>query len=66
LEQIQGTVEGLKNAWRNKISHVQGKLTLMSVEFSPEIAEEILLATRAFMRRLAEDLPKPKQKKAAS
>jgi hypothetical protein len=57
FEQIQGTIEGLKNAWRNKVSHVHGKLTLLTSEFSPEIAEEILFATRAFMRRLATDSP---------
>jgi hypothetical protein len=57
LEQVQGTVAGLKNAWRNKISHVQGKLVLMTKDFSPEVAEEILFATRAFMRRLAAGLP---------
>jgi hypothetical protein len=63
LEQVQGTVEGLKNAWRNKISHVGGRLVIMTKEFSPEVAEEILFATRAFMRRLAEGLPPPKAKK---
>lgn len=58
LEQIQGTVEALKNAWRNKISHAHGKLTVMTgEEFHPDVAEEILTATRAFMRRLAEGLP---------
>jgi hypothetical protein len=58
LEQVQGTAEALKNAWRNKISHAQGRLILLSTEFTPEIAEEILFATRAFMRRLAEGLAK--------
>jgi hypothetical protein len=57
LEQVGGTVEALKSAWRNKISHAQGRLTLISKEFSPEIAEEILFATRSFMRRLTEGLP---------
>ncbi|MQA64495.1 MAG: hypothetical protein GEU76_01115 [Alphaproteobacteria bacterium] len=57
LEQVRGTVEGLKNAWRNKISHTQGKLMLLTSDFNPEIAEEILYASRAFMRRLAEGLP---------
>jgi hypothetical protein len=57
LEQVQGTVEALKNAWRNKISHAQGRLLLMTKDFSPEIAEEILFASRAFMRRLADGLP---------
>jgi hypothetical protein len=57
FEQIQGTIEGLKNAWRNKVSHAYGKLTLLTGDFSPDIAEEILFATRAFMRRLATDAP---------
>jgi hypothetical protein len=59
LEQVHGTVEALKNAWRNKISHVQGKLILLTKDFSPDIAEEILFASRAFMRRLADGLPLP-------
>jgi hypothetical protein len=57
IEQIHGTVEGLKNAWRNKVSHAYGKLTLLTADFSPDVAEEILFATRAFMRRLATDAP---------
>jgi hypothetical protein len=57
LEQIYGTVEALKNAWRNKIGHAQGRLILMSKEFNPDIAEEILVASRASMRRLADGLP---------
>jgi hypothetical protein len=58
LEQIHATIEALKNAWRNKINHVQGRLSVMTSDFAPEVAEEILFATRAFMRRLATDLPK--------
>lgn len=57
LEQVHGTVEALKNAWRNKISHAEGRLILLASDFSPEIAEEIMFATRAFARRLAEGLP---------
>lgn len=57
LEQLHGTVVGLKNAWRNKISHAQGRLVLMTAQFNHEIAEEILFASRAFMRRLAIGLP---------
>ena len=57
LEQILATVESLKNAWRNKISHAQGRLTVLSSDFQPEIAEEIMLATRAFMRRLSGSIP---------
>jgi hypothetical protein len=58
LEQLQGTVESIKNAWRNTINHAQGRLCLMNKDFSAEIAEEILIATRAFMRRLAEGIPR--------
>jgi hypothetical protein len=61
LEQIQGTIESLKNAWRNKVSHAHVKLVLITSDFSPEIAEEILFATRAFMRRLATEMPKAEQ-----
>jgi hypothetical protein len=57
LEQLQGTVLALKNAWRNKISHAHGKLVLLSTDFKPDVAEEIMLATRAFMRRLATEMP---------
>jgi HEPN domain-containing protein len=57
LEQIHGTVEALKDAWRNKVGHVQGRLVLLSSEFTPAITEEILLAVRGFMRRLSEGLP---------
>jgi hypothetical protein len=66
LEQIHGSVEGMKNAWRNKISHVQGRLTLMTKDFSPEVAEEILIASRAFMRRLLEAVPGPKDEPSTS
>jgi len=62
LEQVQGTVQGLKNAWRNKISHTQRRLVLLTTEFSSEIAEEIIFATRAFIRRLADGLPPGKVK----
>ena len=57
LEQTQALTEVLKTAWRNKISHAHGKLTLLSSEFTPEITEEILFASRSFMRRLAVDAP---------
>jgi len=61
IEQMQGTVEALKNAWRNKISHAHGqRLLLVDSEFTPDTAEEIMTATRSFMRRLAESLPNEK------
>jgi hypothetical protein len=57
LEQINATIEALKSAWRNKISHAQDKLVLLTSDFTPEVAEEILIASRSFMRRLATDAP---------
>jgi hypothetical protein len=57
FEQVYATVVTLKNAWRNKVSHAHGTLALMTVEFSPEIAEEIIVATRAFCRRVASEMP---------
>jgi hypothetical protein len=57
LTQVQGTVAALKAAWRNKISHTQGRLAVMTADFSPEVAEEILMASRGFMRTLATGLP---------
>jgi len=55
---MHGLVEALKSAWRNKIDHAQGRLILMAVDFTPDIAEEIIIASRSFMRRLATEMPK--------
>ncbi len=57
FEQVSATIELLNSAWRNKVSHAAGKLTLLTAEFTPDIAEEILSATRSFMRRLATEGP---------
>jgi hypothetical protein len=57
LKQVQATIVALGGAWRNKISHAQGRLAVMTADFSPRVAEEILMASRGFMRRLATDLP---------
>ena len=57
LEQVHGTVVGLKNAWRNKISHAQGRLVLMTPDFMPDVTDEIVVASRSFMRRLATEMP---------
>jgi hypothetical protein len=57
LEQINATIEVLKSAWRNKISHAQGKIFLLTSDFTPEITEEIMVASRGFMRRLATEVP---------
>ncbi len=53
IEQINQRVEAMKMAWRNKVNHAAGKLTVMSADFHPDIAEEIMLTTRGFMREIA-------------
>jgi hypothetical protein len=57
LEQLWPLMQGMRDAWRHKISHVENKAVLLTGEFSPQIAEDIIVATRAFMRRLAVDMP---------
>ncbi len=57
FEQLNGSVQAMKNAWRNKIGHAQGVVILLTPDFTPTIAMEIYVATRGFMRRLATDLP---------
>jgi len=49
---------GMQNAWRHKISHAANRLVLETGEFQPYVAEDILVATRAFMRTLATELNK--------
>jgi hypothetical protein len=57
LEQMHAVTIALKSAWRNKISHAQGRLNLMTSDFSPDVTEEIVIASRSFMRRLATEMP---------
>jgi hypothetical protein len=56
-EQINQKVQTMKHAWRNKVNHVAGRLVVMRSDFAPDIAEEIVIATRGFMRTLATDIP---------
>lgn len=57
LEQVNACVEAMKHAWRNKVSHIEGKLVVLSPNFTPDTAEEIMIASRGFMRRLATEMP---------
>jgi len=57
LEQMHAAIDALQLAWRNKVSHAHEKLTLMTSEFHPEVAEEILITSRALLRRLATEAP---------
>ena len=52
LEQLSQSIEAMKTAWRNKISHIQGRSVLLPESYSRDIASEIIIATRGFMRRL--------------
>lgn len=57
FEQLNGSVQAMKNAWRNKIDHAQGVSILLTPDFTPDIALEIYMAVRGFMRRLATEMP---------
>lgn len=53
LEQINSASHAMKHAWRNKVNHATGKPLVMA-GIASYVAEEIMTATRAFMRRLAD------------
>lgn len=58
IEQINQAAQSMKMAWRNKVNHEAGRLVVLDPQFSPQAAEEIIFATRSFMRHLATDIPK--------
>lgn len=58
IEQMNAVCYALMTAWRHKIDHAAGRLVLLPGDFAPEIAEDIVGASRTFMRRLAAELPK--------
>lgn len=53
IELIGQSLESMKMAWRNKISHADKKLVILTSDFSEQVAEEIITASRGFMRTLA-------------
>jgi len=57
LKDIVPMVVAVKDSSRHKISHVDNKLVWLDADFSPQIASEVISATRGFMRRLAKELP---------
>ena len=61
LENLLPLALSIKNSWRHKLSHVDNKIEWMDTDFSPDVAGDIISATRGFMRRLAADLPRPPQ-----
>jgi hypothetical protein len=58
LENLLPLAFAMKESWRHKLNHVANKIEWMDTDFSPEVASDIISATRGFMRRLATDLPK--------
>lgn len=57
LEQLNSCVQVMKLAWRNKVNHATGRPVVMYGAVAPNVALEIITATRGFMRRLAEGMP---------
>lgn len=57
IEQAKARVESMKLAWRNKVNHAAGRLMVEKTGFSDISAEEVIIASRSFMRQLAEGLP---------
>jgi hypothetical protein len=51
----------VKDSWRHKLTHVDNQIVWMDTDFSPQVAEEIIAATRGFMRKLGQDLPQDKE-----
>lgn len=58
LENLLPLAFSMKESWRHKMNHVANKIEWMDTDFSPTVANDIISATRGFMRRLATDLPK--------
>lgn len=59
LLQINQEIDTMKLAWRHKIDHVDGHLSIVpNAEFAPDIAEHIIGSVRVFMLRLADELKK--------
>lgn len=64
LEQVNALIQSMKHAWRNKINHSAGKPVVVHSDFSGEIAREIVMASRALMRTLAQGLKVPENQLA--
>jgi hypothetical protein len=57
LEAFLPLMLSMKNSWRHKITHVDNRLEWLDVDYSPQIAKEIISSVRGFMCRLAAELP---------
>ncbi len=57
LRTLVADMRSIQRAWRNKVVHIQDRIIPGAPEFLPETALDILSATRAFLRDMAESLP---------
>ena len=57
LENVVPLAIVVKDSWRHKLDHVDNQIVWVDTDFSPNVAEEIIVATRGFMRKLALELP---------
>lgn len=58
LEDTLPLIAAMKDSWRHKLDHVDNQIKWIEKDFSPAVADEIIKATRGFMRKLASELPK--------
>lgn len=57
LESVVPLTTVIKDNWRHKLDHADNQIVWMETDFSAQVAEEIIAATRGFMRKLSEGLP---------
>jgi hypothetical protein len=58
LEDVVPLATVVKDSWRHKLTHVDNQIVWQDTDFSRKVAEEeIIAATRGFMRKLANRLP---------
>jgi hypothetical protein len=57
LRDLSAEMHSIQYAWRNRVSHIENKL-VPTKTIDHDIATEIMTAVQAFMRSLAERLPK--------
>lgn len=58
LMDIVPMIVGVRDSVRHKISHVDNRLDWLDTNIGATVAQEVISATRGFMRRLAAELPK--------
>lgn len=58
LEQMNREITTMTLAWRNKVDHAANHLAVLpNTDFTPDVAEHIIISVRMYMLRLMEGLP---------